>query len=382
MNTLFPFGFPAPTALYLTLYIVTLVIHVAFMNYVLAGTAWLAFSGIFLGSESRPRTDSPISLVLRDWMPFAVSAAITAGVAPLLFVQILYKENFYTANLLLFHRWMAIVPVLIAGFYLTYLYKSKAIAAWPAWTRIVVGLAMFGCFLFAALSWTENHLLALDRIIWPDLYASGSMIYRNYDIFPRLAMWTAGAFPTMATLVGWQLYATARQSKAQSPGTEKGPVLESFDLQSPAVKTLALLGAVGLFFAGVFAVAYYHLLPKPVQDNVIGGLSLPYLLAAAVGALAQFAGWHFIFHRKKLTAGRLTLASTGCAVTLLGMTVIRETIRLSQIYIEKLYPQHAAAAEKGGLFVFLAFFALNAVLITWCLKLVRRVHPASSKAAR
>ena len=43
-DTIFPFGFPLATAFYLTLFVVTLVLHVLFMNFVLAGTAWLAWS--------------------------------------------------------------------------------------------------------------------------------------------------------------------------------------------------------------------------------------------------------------------------------------------------------------------------------------------------
>ena len=39
MDTPFPFGLPLPTAFYLTVYVLTLMIHVVFMNYVHAGPA-------------------------------------------------------------------------------------------------------------------------------------------------------------------------------------------------------------------------------------------------------------------------------------------------------------------------------------------------------
>ena len=42
MNLPFPFGFPAATQLYLVLLVVTLLVHMVFMHYVLAGTAYLA----------------------------------------------------------------------------------------------------------------------------------------------------------------------------------------------------------------------------------------------------------------------------------------------------------------------------------------------------
>ena len=90
------------TAFYLAVYIVTLVIHLVFMNYVLAGSAYLSTRTLLL---QHPR--DPLADMLRDWLPFALSGAITAGVAPLLFIQVLYKKQFYTANLLLFGRWMA-----------------------------------------------------------------------------------------------------------------------------------------------------------------------------------------------------------------------------------------------------------------------------------
>ncbi len=363
MNAPFPFGFPLPTGFYLTMYVVTLVIHVVFMNYVLAGSAWLAVAGMFPGRNRGQLADSPISRVLRDWMPFAVSAAITAGVAPLLFIQILYMENFYTANLLLFHRWMAIVPVLIVGFYLTYLFKSKTIGAWPGWSRVLVGLAMFGCFLFAGLSWTENHLLALDRSNWPGFYGSGSIIYRNPDILPRLAMWTAGAFPAMATLVGWQLLSTGDEMASRDAASESA---------AASARMLALLAVIGLIIAAGFAALYFFLLPAALRETLLGPLNFPYLIAAGIGALAQCAAWHLVFHGRRPTRPLLALASAGLALTLFGMTVARETLRLGTIDIEKLYPQHAATSEKGGLIVFLAFFVINAVLIAWCLKLVRR----------
>ena len=83
MDQVFPIGFPGPTAFYLTLYVLTLVVHVLFMNYVLAGTAYLAIRS--LGGRPPNRGSATISGVLSDWMPVMLSGAITAGVAPLLF---------------------------------------------------------------------------------------------------------------------------------------------------------------------------------------------------------------------------------------------------------------------------------------------------------
>src|SRR5690606_13473055 len=121
-DTIFPFAYPWQTAFYLTVYMLTLALHVVPMNCVLAGSMVLFGATVNTrrknGNQANGNAASGalyFSDWLRDWMPFLLGVAITAGVAPLLFVQILYQKNFYTANLLLFNRWMAILPVLIVG---------------------------------------------------------------------------------------------------------------------------------------------------------------------------------------------------------------------------------------------------------------------------
>ena len=94
MEAPFPTGLPLATAFYLTLYVLTLVIHVLFVSYVLAGTAYLAAVHFLPGHPAAPRHKGGAAEALRDWMPLALSGTITAGVAPLLFIQILYQRAF------------------------------------------------------------------------------------------------------------------------------------------------------------------------------------------------------------------------------------------------------------------------------------------------
>ena len=55
MNTVFPFGFPWPTAMYLSLFVITATIYLVFMNYVLAGAIVLVlgYAAAGRGGESR-----------------------------------------------------------------------------------------------------------------------------------------------------------------------------------------------------------------------------------------------------------------------------------------------------------------------------------------
>ena len=357
MDAPFPCDLPLPTAFYLVLYLTTLVIHVCLMNYVLAGTAYLAAYALRHGRDASPQTEHPLAGPLREWMPFMLSAAITAGVAPLLFIQVLYQRQFYTANLLLFQRWMVIVPVLIAGFYLLYLLKSRIVAeASFAW-RIVVGCGAFLCFAFVAWSWTENHLLSLHEESWAEQYASGRVFFRDRELWPRLAVWFTGAFPTMATIVAWQWWCLGRMGRS---------------VPETANRSCTRLALAGLAIAAASAAWYVSELAAELRAQLTSPAYLPWLAAALIGLVVQGAGWLAGRNQAVLQRGLLLLITTGLLLTVAGVSVLREGRRLAAIDLTALYDLHVDAAQVGGLTVFLVFAAVNTGLIGWSLVTVRR----------
>ena len=140
-------------------------------------------------------------------MPFMLSAAIMAGVATALIVQASYRHNFYTANLLLFHRWMAILPVLIVGFYLLYLLKSKALGDW-SFSAVDRGMPRASaCSTFTGWSWTKpSAQSAKPGVLVTSLHfgrrcTRAAKSCRGWCVALR-------SFPTLAVLVGWQLWWT------------------------------------------------------------------------------------------------------------------------------------------------------------------------------
>ena len=350
MNGIFPFGFPGPTALYLGLYVLTLAGHVLFMSYVLSGTAYLAMMA--LGGRDG-RREATLRSVIVDYLPFAVGLAITAGVAPLLFVQILYEHRFYTANLLLFHRWMVIVPALIAGFYLLYLLKSGFVRGRKTLWRITAAGA-FACFAFVAWSFTENHLLSRDQHVWVEVFASGRFFYPTWEVVPRLAVWFFGAGTVAAPLMGWQL---------RRVRDEEGPAAPK------EIKRLALLALLGIVGAGVAVPVYMALGPRDALATATGPMALPYAVMTVVGGVVQLAVWLGVLRKGELETRPLWLATAGLSLSLIGSGVVRESLRLAAVDIEALYPLHASAAESQGLIVFLVFFAINAVVIAGAVRL-------------
>ena len=362
MNAVFPFGFSFATAFYLTLLTATLLLHMVFMHYVLAGSAYLAVGR--LAGRSRCQA-CRWQTILVDWLPFATGLAITAGVAPLLFLQILYQREFYTANLLLSHRWMAILPVLIVAFYLLYLQKSAWLArrAW-AW-RILVAVTAFAGFAFIAWSWTENHLLSLDEAAWAPLYGSSALRYVTPGLGPRLAAWFFLAFPTLAIELFWQ---GKLLGEPLDRPVSKGDIVAGL---SP-LRRLALTALAGILGLAVALASYWPSLPAEARAALVGPLGGPWLVAAAIGLAGQTAAWLGAAARDRMPVGLAAVTTAGWLVSLAAVIVVREVIRLAAVDIDTLAEIHAEATSIGGLPVFLFFAAANAAAIVWCIRTVAR----------
>ena len=357
MDSTFPLGFPTPTALYLVLYVATFIIHQALVGYVVAGSLYVAWATIAPGRGDTPRAEQPLASALRDWLPFVLSATITAGVAPLLFIQIVYPRHFYTANLLLSWRWMIVIPVLITAFYLLYLIKGATFSKWSYQVRAAVVLAVAACFLFVGFCWTANHLVANNESAWPEVYASGNVSLSATLVALRMLVWVGGACASMAVIAGWQLAAQSGSPSSQPIAVE--------------IRRLARFSLGGLALASAAATAYLLQSDQAVSLSTLRVFALPYVVAAVIGVLVQAAAWAMQW-RLGMNRRLLAMASFGYILALVGASVLRETVRLASVDIAELYQRNADAAAVGGFSVFLVFVVLNVAVITGCIWIVQK----------
>jgi len=304
----------------LVLYLATLALHAVFVGYVVAGTAYALVCAL-------RRRDDALADTVRSRLPFMLGCGITAGVAPLLFVQLMYQRRFYTANLLLGPRWLAVVPALIAGFYALYLAKQSTRWRTPALAGAVA------CFGFVAWSWTELHALMQADGTWRELYASGERIFVDADIAPRLIVWFGAMATLFATVAAW------------SPGAP--------------IRRLAAIALAGRA-ASIAGAAWLDERGFPI-DGAIAAWA--WLLVAAVAV--DLAGWAFAWWRPD--GGGLLVATAGGAGALIAAVVVREGPRLAL-----LEPEHAAS---GGGVVFGVALALGVAAIAWVVTTVRVARP-------
>ena len=316
---------------YHALYRLLFVVHAVFAAYVAGGTLWLTVRGLRKGAD-----EDPIAATLRDWLPFVLGLAITFGVGPLLFIQLIDGSAFYTANLLLSHRFMALLPALIAGFYLLYVQKTGWRWVGSRAGRLLVPLAAFLCFGFTAWSWSENHLLAQSPEVWPDVYVRQPGFFGHGELPFRLLVFAGFALQSVAVLV-------AAQSRALRADTGARRHLG----------LLAMLGAVAVLTG---------LLLHPTVEGVslLGWTGAVILLAGAVVVAASL---------------RALLPATIVALTVLAerLTALRETVRIARGGADEL----AETASAQGFVMFCATLALVAVAVTWSVLRVRSELRAS-----
>ncbi len=325
------------------------------MHYVLAGSLYLTVDALITPSYSSHDAGQPcLADILRDWLPLQLSAAITAGVAPLLFVQILYPQHFYTANLLLAWRWMLLIPILIAAFYALYLIKARFAGRGSRLFRLSLAAFAAACFGFVGFSWTANFTVSTSPSEWSAIYETQRFSLDWLFLGSRVLIWLGGSFCTLSCVLAWQLHVESESELDRNN------------------RRLGIMSIVGLAIS--LAGAVVHLLRSdPVaRDAVFSWIGSVYVIAALIGAAMQLTGWLSAIRGTRSEWLNRLLITLGLVLSLLSVSTIREILRMSILSGPELFELHAESAKVGGLFVFLVFAGLNGFLITLCIVMCRR----------
>jgi hypothetical protein len=342
----FPFGHGAPTSIYLGLYLGTWIVHMFLVAVVCGGAAVVGFDAWRGGDPGSPRRRA--AAPLRDLLPLVLGLAITAGVAPLLFVQILYREAFYTAHLLQVGRALAILPALLGCFYLLYLGKGDR----GRWARVAIYAAAGAAALFIGYSFAELHTVALEPETWVERYAAAEVpgaAGAPLRFFAFLGLAAALTPVAAAWLLRWR----------GDPGAEAA---------------LAVPAIAGWIAAAAAVVLYGRGLPEDAAAAVAHPSVRMQLAVAAVAAAVAATAWGRVAARPAASHRALPLATAASGIALWGLAVAREAVRAARLDLETLAPLHRNAAESGGGLAFAAFAVVNAALIGWCITRLDRAR--------
>ncbi|MFN4178724.1 MAG: hypothetical protein ACK4I8_00280 [Armatimonadota bacterium] len=177
-----PIPLPAPVWLLQTLLFVTFVLHLIPMNMTVGGLIVLAHG------EMSQRLPEPMRRWIVGYLPVTTAFTITTGVAPLLFLQVLYGQLFFPAAVLIAWAWFFVIVALWLGYYGIYAYAlaSERLGRWRGW--VIIGSTVL--FLYVAFAFNNVITLMSTPFRWWDLWQE-----RNPSIHFNLNLWEPTLFP-------------------------------------------------------------------------------------------------------------------------------------------------------------------------------------------
>ncbi len=111
---------PAPWGWFKFFLIATFLVHILLMNIMLGGGIITFLSGLKSGGTAKP-----LQKDFSEKLTIVIAFVVNFGVAPLLFLQVLYGHFMYVSSQLMAVFWMAVIPLLILAYYSAYIYKFK-----------------------------------------------------------------------------------------------------------------------------------------------------------------------------------------------------------------------------------------------------------------
>jgi len=196
-----PTPIPGPPWLFHGLLVFTFILHALFMNVALGGTmlAWFAQLGSG-GRAGDPRTT--LAQRMMGINAYAISLAITTGVAPLLFVQVLYQQYFYSGTILVGWAWLLFLVMLTLGYYAAYAYKFRGAPARGAGGTGWLAVASVMFFLIAMVHVAVNLVHSQpDR--WAVFADNPWAVLADPAYFPRLFHFVLAALGVSGLVAVW-----------------------------------------------------------------------------------------------------------------------------------------------------------------------------------
>jgi hypothetical protein len=360
-----PLPLPGPLGLFLFLLHVTLVLHLVAMNVTLGGSILALVWRLSEGLQERA-----FVAWFAKALPVAVAATVTLGVAPLLFVQLLYGRLFFTSAILLGGYWLALVPLLIFAYYGAYLMAFRASAP----LRSGVALAAVVTLLFVVVSFLHSSNAALQ--LRPEVFlakyhlnpAGFPLDLNDRSVLPRWFHAVLGALAVAGALVAFVGWLRRRSD----------PLFASWAARA-GLAWFAWTTAGNVIFGTWYALA----LPRSSLARIAG--ADPW--AASLLAVGSILGLALIAIAVLGLSGKDPVRSVPVLVSHLGATMIvmvllREEVRRSAL-LPLGYAHHGwVTPQWSAIAAFVVCLCGAVVAIAWMIRALVRGQAQGSSPSR
>ncbi len=346
-----PVPLPAPVWLLDILLVFTFILHVVAMDFLAGGVMMLTVSS-FLGRRDLQHRE--FARRAARAMPPVVAFTITLGVAPLLFLQLVYGQLFYTSSVLMAWSWLAVVFFVLLGYYGVYWFslQQDELGARASW----VILATTVLFVFVAFIFSRNMTLML----------------RPQDFYPLYLRHEVGSVLGPVTALGMARLLHFLVGAAVVAGLGLALLARAWRAEVPELAPWARTYGVKWFLAGTgveFLVGVWFLwgLPPEIRAMFLGGdrqATALLIIAVALAILAMVAA------KRSLPAACVAILGT-----LSLMAVIRHLVRVAYL---RPYFDPRTLPVQGQWIVFVLFALLlvaGLATVAWMLRAFFRPVP-------
>lgn len=169
-----PDAIPVPWGWFHALLLLTFLVHILLMN-TMVGSVFIAL----VSSCRRGSTATPCSEFVSRILPFLIAFTVNFGVAPLLFVQVLYGHLLSTSSILMAVYWLAVIGLLISAYALAYLFQNRANTLGLA--GVVVLLLIVSLFAAIAFVFVNNIGMMQNISSWSRYFAQPKGLLLNLE---------------------------------------------------------------------------------------------------------------------------------------------------------------------------------------------------------
>jgi hypothetical protein len=360
-------GLPGPPWLFHVLLVFTFFLHLVFMNLTLGGTL-LAAIAHFRSGGRRDDFRGVLSGRLMAINNYGISLTITTGIAPLLFIQLIYQPFFYTATILLAPLWLAMLLLLTVGYYAAYLYKFRGAPARGQGGGVWLALSALMFFAIAMIH-VAVHLVHAQPEKWAALSGGAWCVLGDPTYWPRLLHFVFAGIGFSALVTAWWAVRRAREGVEVSVNTDIATWAWRW-----ALWTTVLQVVDGFILLMV--------LPQPVLRGIMsGGLATLGPLTAAIlvgiGLLMMLSRATNPVDKPGLVTGTLAAMTLTIAV----MSITRHQVRA--LYLDPFTAgfDFLVVPQWGNFLLFGVLLVAGLATVAWMVRRVLTSPAAGADAA-
>jgi hypothetical protein len=322
---------------------VTTFLHFVAMN-IMLGTGFIAFSAPFWSGDKV----MPLNAHIAKTLPYSIAFTINLGVAPLLFLQVLYGQFLYTSSILMGVYWLSIFGILIMSYYAAYVYRFMDDKGGMA--RLYIGAAVL-LLLGVSILFSNNVSIMQMPEVWEKYFSNRGGWMLNFSdpaLVPRYLHFMASAVAIGGLAIA--LYFEIRKRRGATDGEEWIRLGCNWFM----IATFINFG-FGFWFLGALPEAAY-------DPHTLSGKIFFLLIVGSVATIVPSVAL--------AKAGRIIPATAWALATVLLMSLARDILRLSYLKPYFNLSDLPYVPQYSPFILFLLAFICGIYLVAWMLKTV------------